>query len=163
MWPFRRKKEQRSMTLDEFMALAGTSNTGAGEYVSSGTAESLPAVMNAVTVISEAVATMPCYLYLVRNEKGKKAREWLDSHPVDHILNERPNAWQTPYQFKRMMIRHCLLNGNAYAVIQWGRDGFPAALHPYPPQSVNVEQTGEHNWRYCITDAYTGNTHNYLP
>ncbi|EPS6356163.1 hypothetical protein, partial [Escherichia coli] len=25
MWPFRRKKEQRSMTLDEFMALAGTS------------------------------------------------------------------------------------------------------------------------------------------
>ncbi|EPR4145962.1 TPA: hypothetical protein ACGS72_000001, partial [Shigella flexneri] len=23
MWPFRRKKEQRSMTLDEFMALAG--------------------------------------------------------------------------------------------------------------------------------------------
>ncbi|KYV03387.1 phage portal protein, partial [Escherichia coli] len=163
MWTFRRKKEQRSMTLDEFMALAGTSNTGAGEYVSSGTAESLPAVMNAVTVISEAVATMPCYLYLVRNEKGKEAREWLDSHPVDHILNERPNAWQTPYQFKRMMIRHCLLNGNAYAVIQWGRDGFPAALHPYPPQSVNVEQTGEHNWRYCITDAYTGNTRNYLP
>lgn len=61
------------------------------------------------------------------------------------------------------MIRHCLLNGNAYAVIQWGRDGFPVALHPYPPQSVNVEQTGEHNWRYCITDAYTGNTRNYLP
>ncbi len=145
------------MTLDEFMALAGTSNTGAGEYVSSGTAESLPAVMNAVTVISDAVATMPCYLYLVRNEKGKEAREWLDSHPVDHILNERPNAWQTPYQFKRMMIRYCLLSGNAYAVIQWGRDGFPAALHPYPPQSVNVEQTGDHNWRYCITDAYTGN------
>lgn len=151
------------MTLDEFMALAGTSNTGAGEYVSSGTAESLPAVMNAVTVISDAVATMPCYLYLVRNEKGKEAREWLDSHPVDHILNERPNAWQTPYQFKRMMIRYCLLSGNAYAVIQWGRDGFPAALHPYPPQSVNVEQTGDHNWRYCITDAYTGNTRNYLP
>ncbi|PQO21444.1 phage portal protein, partial [Shigella flexneri] len=163
MWPFRRKKEQRSMTLDEFMALAGTSNTGAGEYVSSGTAESLPAVMNAVTVISDAVATMPCYLYLVRNEKGKEAREWLDSHPVDHILNERPNAWQTPYQFKRMMIRYCLLSGNAYAVIQWGRDGFPAALHPYPPQSVNVEQTGDHNWRYCITDAYTGNIRNYLP
>ncbi|WP_171763998.1 phage portal protein [Shigella flexneri] len=163
MWPFRRKKEQRSMTLDEFMALAGTSNMGAGEYVSSGTAESLPAVMNAVTVISDAVATMPCYLYLVRNEKGKEAREWLDSHPVDHILNERPNAWQTPYQFKRMMIRYCLLSGNAYAVIQWGRDGFPAALHPYPPQSVNVEQTGDHNWRYCITDAYTGNTRNYLP
>ena len=45
IWPFGRKSEpseQRS------------------EYVSAGTAESLPAVMNAVSVISEAVATMPC-------------------------------------------------------------------------------------------------------
>jgi phage portal protein BeeE len=32
--------------------------------------ESLPAVMNAVSVISEAVATMPCYLYRVRQITG---------------------------------------------------------------------------------------------
>ena len=49
------------MTIDEFLAMAGIPNTGSGEYVSAGTAESLPAVMNAVSVISEAVATMPCY------------------------------------------------------------------------------------------------------
>ncbi len=66
---------------------------------------------------------MPCYLYLVRNDKGREAREWLDSHPVDILLNEQPNSCQTPYQFKRTMMRHCLLNGNAYAVIEWGRTG----------------------------------------
>ena len=63
IWPFGRKSEpseQRSMTIDEFLAMAGIPNTGSGEYVSAGTAESLPAVMNAVSVISEAVATMPC-------------------------------------------------------------------------------------------------------
>jgi phage portal protein BeeE len=54
------------MTIDEFLAMAGIPNTGSGEYVSAGGAESLPAVMNAaVSVISEAVATMPCYLYRV--------------------------------------------------------------------------------------------------
>ena len=35
------------MTIDEFLAMAGIPNTGSGEYVSAGTAESLPAVMNA--------------------------------------------------------------------------------------------------------------------
>ncbi|EFC0430220.1 phage portal protein, partial [Escherichia coli] len=54
------------MSIDDFLALSGVPNTGSGEYVSAGTAESLPAVMNAVSVIAEAVATMPCYLYLVR-------------------------------------------------------------------------------------------------
>ena len=39
-----------------FWALSGVPNTGSGEYVSAGTAESLPAVMNAVSVIAEAVA-----------------------------------------------------------------------------------------------------------
>jgi phage portal protein BeeE len=47
---------------------------------------------------------------------------------VDFLLNEQPNDCQTPYQFKRTMMRH-LLNGNAYAVIQWGRDGQPQSLH----------------------------------
>jgi phage portal protein BeeE len=136
IWPFGRKSEpaeQRSMTIDEFLAMAGIPNTGSGEYVSAGTAESLPAVMNAVSVISEAVATMPCYLYRVRNDNGREAREWLSNHPVDFLLNEQPNVCQTPYQFKRTMMRHCLLNGNAYAVIQWGRDGQPQSLHPYAP------------------------------
>ncbi len=63
---------------------------------------------------------MPCYLYRVRNDNGREAREWLSNHPVDFLLNEQPNDCQTPYQFKRTMMRHCLLNGNAYAVIQWG-------------------------------------------
>lgn len=163
MWPFRRKKdEQRSMTIDEFLQVAGIPNTGSGEYVSPGTAESLPAVMNAVTVISEAIATMPCYLYQVRNDKGREAREWLSDHPVDYLLNERPNDCQTAYQFKRTMMRHCLLNGNAYAVIEWGKDGQPKSLHPYPPSAVVAERIGDHRYRYTITEPYSGEVRTYL-
>jgi len=165
MWPFRKKQEQqeqRSLTIDDFLAMAGVSNTGAGEYVSAGTAESLPAVMNAVSVISEAVATMPSYLYRVRIDGGREEREWLDAHPVDYLLNEKPNDCQTPYQFKRTMMRHCLLNGNAYAVIRWGRDGQPESLHPYAPGQVDPQRVSEHRLKYLITEPYSGKARTYL-
>lgn len=162
MWPFRKIDEQRGMTIDDFLAMAGIPNTGSGEYVSSGTAESLPAVMNAVAVISEAVASMPCYLYRVTHRNGSEAREWLSNHPVDYLLNETPNDCQTAYQFKRTMMRHCLLNGNAYAVINWGRDGQPVSLHPYSPGSVVPERIKEHRYKYTITEPFSGQVRTYL-
>ncbi|MFZ7201996.1 phage portal protein, partial [Avibacterium avium] len=70
MWPFKRKTEQRSQPLgiDELISYLGVSNTSAGEFVSPQTAEALPAVMKAVTVIAEAVASMPCYLYQLKQD-----------------------------------------------------------------------------------------------
>ncbi|MGX8940531.1 phage portal protein [Symbiopectobacterium sp. Eva_TO] len=162
MWPFKRKSEARSLTIDEFLSLAGVPNSASGEYVSPTTAESLPAVMNAVTVISEAVAAMPCYLYRVTHHDGQEAREWLSDHPVDYLLNEAPNDCQTAYQFKRTLMRHCLLNGNAYAVIEWGKDGQPKSLHPYPPQAVTVNQIGDHRYAYTVTEPYSGKSRTYL-
>ncbi|HGJ5857248.1 phage portal protein [Arsenophonus nasoniae] len=157
MWPFRHKKaEERSLSIDEFLSLAGIPNSRSGEYVSPITAEGLPAVINAVTVISEAVATMPCFLYRVHNDKGMESREWLSNHVVDYLLNEKPNDCQTPFQFKRTLMRHCLLNGNAYALITWGKDGQPASLHPYPPSAVVPERLSEHRYRYTITEPYSG-------
>lgn len=162
MWPFRRKDESRSLTMDEFLSLAGVSNSASGEYVSPTTAESLPAVMNAVTVISEAIASMPCYLYRVRNHQGTESREWLSEHPVDYLLNEKPNDCQTPFQFKRTLMRHCLLSGNAYAVIVWGEDGQPQSLHPYPPAAVTIKQLAEHRYAYTVTEPYSGKVTSYL-
>jgi|SRR5476649_875939 len=163
MWPFKRKKDEaRSMTVDDFLAMAGIPNTGSGEYVSPSTAEALPAVLNAVAVISEQIASMPCYLYRVKNTHGREAREWLADHPVDNLLNEHPNECQTPYQFKRTLMRHCLLNGNAYAVIQWGRDGLPKSLHPYPPYAVVPKRLDEHRYAYTITEPYSGQVKTYL-
>lgn len=158
MWLFGKKKQEtRSQTIDEFLAAAGLTNTGAGEFVSPQTAEALPAVMNAVTVISEAVAAMPCYLYKLKDD----GRERVIEHPVDYLLNEMPNRNQTPYQFKYTMIRHCLLSGNAYAVIRWNKQGQPESLTPYPPSAVNVQRVVGGGYVYQITDL-DGKTTNYL-
>ncbi|WP_439240973.1 phage portal protein [Lonepinella sp. BR2474] len=159
MWLFGRKKEQRStqVNIDELLSYLGVSNTGAGEFVSPQTAEALPAVMNAVTVISEAVASMPCYLYQLKDD----GRERVFNHPIDYLLNEMPNRNQTPYQFKYTMMRHCLLNGNAYAVIGWDKKGQPESLTPFPPSAVNIIRLVGGKYIYQITDL-DGNTHQYL-
>jgi phage portal protein BeeE len=59
------------------------------------------------------------------------------------------------------MMRHCLLNGNAYAVIQWGRDGQPQSLHPYAPGAVVPERIGQHKYKYTVTEPFTGAVRTY--
>lgn len=154
---FKKKSETRSLTIDDLIANMGAANTGAGEYVSPYNAESLPAVLNAVNVIAQAVAAMPCYLFEV-NAEGRKR---IENHSVEYLLNEMPNRNQTPYQFKEVMMRHVLLNGNAYAVIGWNSKGQPETLTPYPPYAVNVQRTLAGDYFYQITDV-NGKVRNYF-
>lgn len=70
---FKKKPETRSFTVDDVLGMIGAVNTGAGEYVSPQTAEALPAVLNAVNVIAQAVASMPCYLFEVNADNGSEA------------------------------------------------------------------------------------------
>lgn len=154
---FKKKSETRSLTIDDLIANMGVANTGAGEYVSPYNAESLPAVLNAVNVIAQAVAAMPCYLFEV-NAEGRKR---IENHSVEYLLNEMPNRNQTPYQFKEVMMRHVLLNGNAYAVIGWNSKGQPETLTPYPPYAVNVQRTVTGDYFYQITDL-NGKVRNYF-
>lgn len=154
---FKKKPENRSLTVDDVLGIIGAANTGAGEYVSPQTAEALPAVLNAVNVIAQAVASMPCYLFEV-NADGRKR---VENHSVEYLLNEMPNRNQTPYQFKEVMMRHVLLTGNAYAVIGWNDKGQPESLTPYPPHAVNVQRTTAGAYLYQITD-FNGKVNVYL-
>ncbi|MDE3937261.1 phage portal protein [Glaesserella parasuis] len=160
MFGFFNKKQEpetRSLSIDEVMATMGATNTGAGEFVSPHTAEALPAVLNAVNVIAQAVASMPCYLFEVTADGRKR----IENHSVEYLLNEMPNRNQTPYQLKEVMMRHLLLNGNAYAVIGWNSKGQPETLTPFPPYSVNVQRTLKGDYLYQITDL-NGKVKNYL-
>lgn len=154
---FKKKPETRSFTVDDVLGIIGAANTGAGEYVSPQTAEALPAVLNAVNVIAQAVASMPCYLF----EVNADGRQRVENHSVEYLLNEMPNRNQTPYQFKEVMMRHVLLTGNAYAVIGWNDKGQPESLTPYPPHAVNVQRTTAGAYLYQITD-FNGKVNVYL-
>ncbi|HXH62647.1 MAG TPA: phage portal protein, partial [Gemmatimonadales bacterium] len=68
------------------------------------TAESIPAVFAAIRIISESVACLPAHL-MKRLDGGGKARA--TDHALYTVLHDRPNPWQTPFEFYEMFVGHC--------------------------------------------------------
>lgn len=114
-------------------ALVGTSS---GQSVTPETSMQVGAVFGCVRLISGAVANLPAH---VKRRVDDHIREELADHPLSIVLRRRPNGWQTPSQFKRMMQVHLLLRGNAYAQIVRSR-GRVIALHPMHPDQMTVRQ-----------------------
>ena len=65
-----------------------------------------------VRLISGNVAKLPAPVYKMDGENRKRDRD----HAVDVIMNRRPNSWQTPFEFRKMMTAHVALYGNAFAL-----------------------------------------------
>lgn len=116
--------------------LKGLSTTGAGVPVTADTAMRVAAVFACVRIRSGVVANMPIH---IKRRVDDRTREDVSDHPLWSVLRRKPNGWQTPSQFKRMMQAHLLLRGNAYALI--GKTGDRVhTLLPLDPDSVEVKQ-----------------------
>lgn len=63
-------------------------------------------------LISGTLATLPLHV-MQRDDKG--VRRLAKDHPVSELLRGRPNANQTPVEFKEGMFASLVLNGMAYA------------------------------------------------
>jgi len=92
----------------------GGDETESGESVTPDNAMKCTAVMAAVRVISETIASLPLFLYR-RTKGGGKARAF--DLPLYTLLHDQPNRWQTSFEFREMMVGHMVLRGNAYAEI----------------------------------------------
>jgi HK97 family phage portal protein len=67
-----------------------------------------------------------------------RSRTVQDRHPVYQLLRWRPNAFQTPAQWKRQMMCHALLWGNARSYIR-KENGVPVELIPLMPDRTITE------------------------
>lgn len=99
---------QTSRELEQ--VLRGGSATASSVRVSPEAALTVAAVHACVRIISGAVATLPLQL---RRRIDDRTREDASNDPLWHLLRRRPNRWQTPSQFRRMMQTHLLLRGKA--------------------------------------------------
>lgn len=70
----------------------------------------IAAAWRCVNIIAGAMASMPLDLY---RRVSEKEREVAVDHPLRDVLTRRPNSWQTPSEFRRMMQAHVLLRGDA--------------------------------------------------
>ncbi|WP_281011177.1 phage portal protein [Borborobacter arsenicus] len=77
-------------------------------------ASRVAAVYACVRIISGGVATLPLH---IKRRVDDRTREDASDTPIWTVLPRRPNRWQTPSQFRRLLQAHLLLRGNAYAMI----------------------------------------------
>lgn len=135
--------EQRS--LDALLQMGWGSASASGASVSPGNALQSATVYACVSVLAGSVAQMPLKLYR-RLERGKESA---DDHPLYFLLHDRPNSEMSAFVFKEALMVHLLTWGNAYAEIEWGADGYPAALWPLLPDRMEVERkNGELTYTY---------------
>lgn len=113
-----------------------------GNATSSGIAITPDSAMRAATVyacvrlISGAVATLPLN---IKRRVDDRVREDASDTPLWELMRRRPNRFQLPAQFRRMLQAHVLLYGNAYALIVRSRDRV-LELIPLDPARMDVRR-----------------------
>jgi HK97 family phage portal protein len=120
---------------------SGGTNSASGQHVTSDTAMRVSTVYACVTVLSQTLAMLPKYVKQVRSDGGL---DNLQNHRLYKQIHNRPNRWQTSFEFFEMMEGHRLLRGNAYARIV-----------AYPGRGINelVPMHPDRVWPFVVTPS----------
>lgn len=129
-------------------ALRTGSVSASGQAVTPTTAMRVAAVFRCVTLRAGVVATLPAQ---IKRRVSDKLRVDATDAPMWKVLNRRPNRWQKPAQFKRMMEAHVLLRGNSYAFKRKDIRGRVAELVPLHPDRVKAKQLDDLSMQYTWT------------
>lgn len=113
--------------------------------VDENTALNLSAVWACTKILSDSLGVLPCTV----RQKQERKRVLRTDHPVYPLLHDRPNAYQTPIDFKSYLMKCVLLTGNAFVLISRER-GQVVSLRPIPPHQVLVE-TRDDGIEYRVT------------
>lgn len=160
MFGLRRKA---AMTLDQLahqMGWLGWATT-AGRVINETTALDVAAVFCAARVIAEGIGQMPMRLVEESENSvtGLPRLRVKRDHWAHRLLAERPNDWQTPYEFREGMVFNAVLGRGAIAIKNVVR-GEVRELLPVPAHSWKVEQRADWSLRFRVD--YSDKTHGYF-
>lgn len=128
------------------LSAAGASSK-AGVLITEDVALACAAVAACVRVTSEDVAKLPLILYRRLANGGK---ERATDHPLYSLMHDRPNDWQTSFEFRQMEQGHVEYRGNGFAYInRIGRE--VRELIPIHPNRVTVKQLANWQLEYDIS------------
>ena len=112
--------------------------TDAGVDVTPDNAIACATVFACVKVLAETQAMLPLPVY---RRMANGGREQAREHPLWDLLNHRPNPWQTPQEFREMMMGFLVLRGNAYAyIVRNVLSDEVQSLIPIKPTAVRPKQ-----------------------
>ena len=134
-----------SQELEEALRTGNISSSG--QAVTTDSALRVATVFACVRRRAGAIANTPIG---VKRRIDERTRADASEHPVWMMLNRKPNGWQTPSQFKRMMEGHIQLRGNAYAFLSKNVRGQVIGAIPLHPDRVEPrlldDMTKEYTW-----------------
>lgn len=126
---------------DWFDSYGSTNRSNSGIAVNSATAMRSTVVMACVRVISQDIAKLPPHIYLKLPDGTRKEAR---NHPL-HAIFQKPNSWQTWFEFCEQMQVALALRGNAYAAVRRDGRGKPIEMLPMNPDRVSLyEADGGH-------------------
>ena len=128
--------------LEEYLKDGATS--AAGPAVTANSAMRVAAVYACVRLIAGAVATLPLD---IKRRVDDRTREDASDTALWKLIRRKPNRWQKPAQFRRMLQVHVLLQGNAYCLIVRSR-GQVIELIPLQPSRMKVTQNADLSLSY---------------
>lgn len=134
-----------SQELDEALRTGQLSSSGVA--VTPEKAMRVAAVYGCVRLRAGVPANLPID---IKRRVDARTREDASDHSLWSIFRRRPNRWQTPSQFKRMLDVHLLLRGNGYALISKSR-GDVKELIPLHPDRVETRQNDDLSLTYAYT------------
>ena len=123
----------------------GGQETSTGVVVTAETAMQATAVLAAVRLLSESIASLPLKLYRRRNGKG---RDEATDHPLYKLIHGAPSRRHTSMEFREMLQAHLSLRGNAYAFIDWSTSGQVKQLIPLNPDRIVVKVSNANEISY---------------
>lgn len=121
--------------------------TKSGAVVNADTAMRQGAVYACVRLLSGPPATLPLH---IKRRIDARTREDASDSDLHELLNRKPNRWQKPHQFKRMMMAHVLLRGNAVCLKVVSR-GRIIELLPLDPERLEIKQNDDLSISYNYT------------
>jgi HK97 family phage portal protein len=131
--------------------------TAAGVRVTPASAMTLPAVLSCVRVLAESFAVLPFMLF---QPKGRGRGPAVRKHWLYRLFAKAPNGFQTPYEFRLMLMGHLALRGNAFCQITANSRGEITDLLPLHPDRMSIEPLSNGSYRY-VYQAEDGQTIRY--
>lgn len=111
-----------------------TGATAAGMYVTPDRALMNDTVWAAHRYLTQTVGQLPARVQRVT----ANGTEPVNVHPVDVVLNWRPNPELSPFQFRETLVGWAIIHGNGIAEIERDAVGRVVNLWPIEPKRVNI-------------------------
>lgn len=127
-------KKAYSLSDPGIAEIFGVRPTYSGVNISGVNALYVPAVLQAVRLISETIGSLPCKLYR-ETEAGKEAAK---DHSAYRIVHRRANDWTAAGKLREALTADALIHGNGFARVVRFEDGQPYALERLDPGAVSI-------------------------